>query len=481
MLVSRWLGQLAADGLIEAAGDGFALSAPLPDFAFERLRSEAETALEDTPFLFEYVERCGKLLAAVIVGDESPLETLFPGGSGETATYLYRHWSVPRYFNGIAAAIVESVVKANGLDQPIRLLEIGAGTGSTSLSLLPTLPPEQALYFFTDVSDFFLGRAQEALGNYPFVRYGLLDIEQNPTEQGYGAHAFDVVIAANVLHATRDLGRTVEHIRSMLKPGGLLLLVEATRSTRWSDMTVGLIEGWQRFEDGLRTDNPLLSADQWNSLLRSRGFDGVESLPGSDSPADILGSRVIVARVASDEVSGQEIKAELLAESPGMDLAGAAEMAREKAVLERTATLLQQLETAPANEHHDLWIDYVRDRVNAVLRRDPDKPLDRQHRLMDLGIDSLMAVELRNLLGAGLGLAQPLPATLVFDWPTVDAVATYLAEQLLADDEVQVVSKASAVETAAPGSVTEEDLRELSEEDVEELLLKRMRESGSGQ
>ena len=51
--------------------------------------------------------------------------------------------------------------------------------------------------------------------------------------------------------------------------------------------------------------------------------------------------------------------------------------------------------------------------------------------LSELGLDSLMAVELRNLLGAALGSGRPLPATLVFDYPTVDAIAGYLADEVL--------------------------------------------------
>lgn len=473
MLVARWLTQLAADGLLQGSDENFRLAATLPDLALEPLLKEAQRALADTQFLFDYVERCGRLLAAVLSGDESPLETLFPGGSGETAENLYRHWPVSRYLNGIAAAVIDSLVKAWPRNAPIRILEIGAGTGSTSMSLLPNLPAERTEYFFTDVSDFFLGKARESFQEYPFIRYGILDIERTPMEQGYGAHTFDVVVAANVLHATRDLAKTADYVCSALKPGGLLVLLEVTRPPRWYDMTVGLIEGWQSFEDELRIDNPLLSAEQWDTLLRSHGFDSVQSFPGDDSPADILGNRVIVAHASLEGADRKEIKTALATKAPDVESVGAQPPDSKNADLEQSAALLQQLEDAPANERRDLLIDYARERVNRVLRRDPDKPLDRRHRLMDLGIDSLMAVELRNLLGKGLGLKEPLSATLVFDYPTVDALASHLEEQLAADGNAAVPP---AEPTTASKSMTEEDIRDLSDEEMQALLDKRIDE-----
>lgn len=478
-LVSRWLGQLAEDGLFEKAGDGFEYVTPRPEIAVERLRSEAQSALQDSPLLYAYVERCGRLLANVLTGDESPLETLFPGGSGETAEWLYRHWSMSRYLNAIAASVVSSVVREWPASKPIRLLEIGAGTGSTSLSVLPMLPADQAEYYFTDVSDYFLGNARETFRDYPFVRYGVLDIGLSPKEQGYGAHTFDVVVAANVLHATGDLGKTVRHVRSVLKPGGLLLLLEVTRPPRWYDITVGLIEGWQSFEDDLRTDNPLLSAVQWDSLLGSSGFDRVEAFPPSDSPADILGNQVIIARATSDGGPEEAVTGERLAESTEQEATGTSLQDVAAADVERVAAFLQQLRAVPVNERHELLVDFVRQRVSKVLRRDPDKTLDRRHRLMDLGIDSLMAVELRNLLGAGLGLEEPLPATLIFDFPTIDAIASEISERLLADGGPNRSSVATAGKGGAAQAVTEEDLEELTDEEVEAMLMDSMDKSRS--
>jgi polyketide synthase 12/myxalamid-type polyketide synthase MxaB len=96
------------------------------------------------------------------------------------------------------------------------------------------------------------------------------------------------------------------------------------------------------------------------------------------------------------------------------------------------AALMRLLAETPPDEVHALLIGHVREQSLKVLGLDPGYPLDRRKPLQEMGLDSLMAVELRNRLGAGLALPHKLPPTLVFDYPTVDALAAYLAGKVLA-------------------------------------------------
>jgi hypothetical protein len=91
---------------------------------------------------------------------------------------------------------------------------------------------------------------------------------------------------------------------------------------------------------------------------------------------------------------------------------------------------------------------------------------------MDLGVDSLMALELRQRLGAGLGLARALPATLVFDHPSIEAIARLLAGELEPIATPDDPASAPAV-TSAP-RLTVDEVASLADEDVEAMLLKRL-------
>ncbi|MEM9093242.1 MAG: phosphopantetheine-binding protein, partial [Cyanobacteria bacterium P01_F01_bin.53] len=108
---------------------------------------------------------------------------------------------------------------------------------------------------------------------------------------------FDVIVAISVLHDTRDLQKTLQHLLSLLSPDGLLLIVEETKFHRSFDMHMGLQQGFDVFEDEkLRTNHPLLSRDQWQEILATNGFGESIILNQPDYVSDFIGLDVLVAR-----------------------------------------------------------------------------------------------------------------------------------------------------------------------------------------
>jgi SAM-dependent methyltransferase len=347
------------------------------------------------------------------------------------------------------------------------VLELGAGTGGTTSSILPALSPGNATYWFTDVSDFFLKRAEGKFSAYDFVRYGLLDIEKEPNAQGYPGHFFDVIVAANVLHATNDLRQTIAHARGLLAPGGILVLCEDTSYHSFFDITIALMEGWQRFGDDLRGDHPLVDAETWAAALGDAGFDKVIAYPAKGSPAAIMGQTVLVARAdlsgAGADAAAVDGFAQFAEGRRGVVLdAGETERAAEE--------LRRRLADAVPVEQEEILVEFVRGHVAGVLRLDPSG-VERRQRLMDLGLDSLMAVELRNRLVSGAGEGVTVPATLMFDYPSVEAIARFLRRQLVGPDAA-VVETASAADTHLAEAAAK--LAELSDEEAEALLLQKL-------
>ena len=240
------------------------------------------------------VSRCGAKLAEVLRGECDPIKLL----DTTTLSKLYREAPILGVTNTLVQEAVLSALEQLPVGRGWRILEIGAGTGGTTSYLLPQLPVDRTEYVFTDISAFFIAKAEERFKDYPFVHYQVLDIEQAPQAQGFEPHQYDLIVAADVLHATSDLRQTLTHVRQLLAPGGILLLMEDSEPARWADLTFGLTEGWWRFTDrDLRPNHPLLSPAQWQTLLQEMGFSQTTALwPEIDSPHKLPREAVIVAR-----------------------------------------------------------------------------------------------------------------------------------------------------------------------------------------
>jgi hypothetical protein len=129
----------------------------------------------------------------------------------------------------------------------------------------------------------------------------------------------------------------------------------------------------------------------------------------------------------------------------------------------------ERLEGAPPGQRRKLLLGYVRVQARKVLGLASEQRLDDRQPLQALGLDSLMAVELRNLVGAGLTPARGLPATVVFDHPSVEALTDYLAHWVFG------WSSSERSEAAADPATGEADtvlgrIEDLSDDDVDRLL-----------
>ncbi|KAL8720656.1 MAG: hypothetical protein Q9225_002526 [Loekoesia sp. 1 TL-2023] len=163
----------------------------------------------------------------------------------------------------------------------LRILEVGAGTGGTTFQVLQACSPYGesfcSEYMYTDISNGFFKTGQTTLKKWErLLTFKTLNVENDVAKQGFEGHAYDLIIAANVVHATRSLTKSLGTIHQLLKSGGVLGLVELTRLTPYFNIAFGSLSGWWLGVDEGRTESPLQSAEQWNEQLRKTGFSGVE-------------------------------------------------------------------------------------------------------------------------------------------------------------------------------------------------------------
>jgi acyl transferase domain-containing protein/acyl carrier protein len=272
-LIKRLCAILEEDGIIHRDGGGWVFGTiPHRKSAADSARLSAEFPLftAELNFLGQ-----ASNLAKVLQGRMSAVEALFPNGSLELAEQLYQNAPASRMFNRALGEVVRRSVEAYPENQVVRVLEVGAGTGSATSEILPLLNAARVEYIFTDISSAFLGAARNKFAKFPFVRYATLDIEKEIGSESELAEGVDIIVAANVLHATADLTQTLNRLRSTLRHGGTMLISECTALQRFGDLTVGMTEGWWRYTDApLRQSYPLLHRQQWLDLFSELGLRG---------------------------------------------------------------------------------------------------------------------------------------------------------------------------------------------------------------
>nr|AEH26539.1 polyketide synthase [uncultured Acidobacteria bacterium C5] len=288
MFLQRLLEILQDDGLLDRDGDLWAVTRT-PD---EASPSDANRALRERypEIAAELVlaDRCGTALADVLLGSCEPLtELLFPPQEEITAASLFRDARGSQALNGVITTALEAVSRQVPGRRGLRILEVGAGMDGTISTVVPHLDGSRIEYhladvsraMFTDIAGAATRRIRQQLAEYPFVSFLRLDLGKDPEKQGFAIGSYDIVIAPNILHATLDVRRSVAHLRRLLAPGGLFLIVEGTGAQPWVDLVYGMTAPWWSFSDtDVRPHHPLMAPRRWADLLTATGFGDVQSV-----------------------------------------------------------------------------------------------------------------------------------------------------------------------------------------------------------
>ncbi|MDX5571722.1 amino acid adenylation domain-containing protein [Streptomyces griseus] len=301
-LLAQWAAVLARQGVLTATGRpgeyraDRALDAAALDSEIETVLSAlgAEGSEGSDEVLLDYFTSCIERQLPLLRGTVRPLQLLLPDGDWRVTEALYATNPAARLQNRIAARAVRTFVDAAPADRTVRILEVGAGTGSTADTILPALPADRVAYRFTDLSTAFTEQARKRYRDaHPFVDYGLFDIDKDPAGQGLAPGSVDVLVAANVLHDAKHLDRTLARLRELLAPGGLLVQIEGTVNSPLNMISFAFLEGFGNYQD--QREATLLSVPEWQAHLARAGFTRFAPVPEGEPAVDALIQHVLLA------------------------------------------------------------------------------------------------------------------------------------------------------------------------------------------
>lgn len=436
-LVRQWLVVLRNEGLLERLEDDlyrFA-SKPVNSALAREFRASIKELGDGAGPLAEYFQECLNNQRALLSGEIEPVELLFPQGDNDwsRAESLYQTNPVSMLHNRVIAEVLAGLVSSWPEKRPVRVLEVGAGTGGATGELLAILPPERTTYYYTDVTGFFMNKARRKFAAYDFVRYQTYDINKDPVPQGYERHSFDFVVAINVLHDAENLNHALSSLKSMLAPGGKLLALEGTRNTPIQMVTVGYLEGFGNYRDErLQSNLPLLSPAEWREFFRRAGYGQTAAFPESGAATQAMVQHVLVAESPrSVAVFQPDVLREYLADH------------LPEYMVPQYYSIVDQLPVT-ANGKIDYKFLTAQAGLHIVRSEEAVQPdNDVESRLLsiwksilgsdnlgvitnffDAGGDSLLLVQMRSRIQAEFGVN--VSTTVLFEYPTIRALAGYI-------------------------------------------------------
>ncbi|WP_261556809.1 type I polyketide synthase [Frankia tisae] len=384
------------------------------------------------------LDHCAGNIGAVLAGEIPGHQVLVPDGSTDLAAQSVDRQiaesDVSVYVPLIArtVAMLAASVNPGGTGRGLRVLEVGAGRGYLTWEVAQALQGLPGVrYHFTDLGRSFVlaGRREAAARGLDFLDFGVLDIGADPVAQGYPDGGFDIVLAFNVLHATPDLRRTTDSVRTLLAPGGQMFLLEAARHRPWSMLTAGLYEGWWLFDDDLRRHSPLLTPAGWTRLLEDRGFTDVAVSPADPTEAGQVDHALIVAThpaAATGAATGTDTDTAAESASGGQPGGAGGGILSGSSAFDRRPDLAAPYEP-PADELEstvaEAWAQVLG--LDRVGTRDD---------FFDLGGESLLAMQLVTRLRDELGVPLSIRSFLAGESLTVEAMADRVRRTRRRDD-----------------------------------------------
>lgn len=254
---------------------------PSPTKSSQNLYEQLSTQFPDQSMADALTLHTGSQLADVLRGKADGIKLIFGSVEGrKMVSRFYAEWPLHRLLYRQLEDFVTRLTRSLGglSNGPLKVMEMGAGTGGTTKLLLPILaragiPVE---YTFTDLAPSFVAAARKQFKEYPFMKFRTHNIEDAPPEDLIGTQ--HILVASNAVHATCDLHTSTSNMRKALRSDGMLLLVEMTSRVWWMDLVFGLFEGWWLFDDD--REYVVQSERAWERVLQSAGYGLVDWTDG---------------------------------------------------------------------------------------------------------------------------------------------------------------------------------------------------------
>lgn len=387
----------------------------------------------------EYIKLNADEFANIMSGKTDPVSLLYPDGSNKYTQALYVENTATKYINASICKIIKKVQKRVP-GQKIKILEVGAGTGATTEWVFKALEGSEFEYCFTDISKYFFPDAVNRFGKNPNVTIKKLDLNEDFVAQGFCPNSYDVIIGAYVLNNVKDIVKTINKLKELVRNEGYLIFSETILPETWLLVSQALM--MTPPEDTLRDGAAFISKDLWCGVLKES--DGVEesvlSIPSNNNPTSLLGAGLFIKQFKRTDVflDKMEINRRLEKYLPAYMLPS------EICIIDRIPLSANGKIDRKAVED---WFERYRISEDKISEKEETKTdlekmicqiwcealdigdLGRKENFYDYGADSLIMAQVTTKVRSKLEKEIPFDALLrqMLNTPTIEEIALYIS------------------------------------------------------
>jgi ubiquinone/menaquinone biosynthesis C-methylase UbiE len=380
-LVSRWLDALVRHNLATRDEDGclrlVAALPPAPTPAdWHRLRDSAGDA--EPRAVLDYFRLCALSLGEVVSGAANPARMFFPNGGLTVASALFGDSRMNRELHSAAGKL--AVRLADALERPLRVLEIGSGTGATAKAVLNALGARPVSWTATDSNPAMLAHLEQSFTTDARVEIRRADMDHHPATDGLRPGSVDLVIAGDALHLASHPETTLRRLRHCIAPGGALVMIEMCAERPQTMISLETIYA----EQGLGRHSPFRKARTWHQMLINAGFGVPQSALHADSGQVLLAAAACVETQTPDSAAIDALARHHL----GIEPTAHAIFLAQESIQFPASKRLEPIEAKQEQYSHERLAEII-----AFLPENVQTAAGPAATMLELGMDSLLAAQ----------------------------------------------------------------------------------------
>lgn len=403
------------------------------DYGMIRFNEKAQVLSDKNTLLAElskkYPDQCAYLEFCVYASNH--YDEVFRGNrEGSTVIYpegkfdlIYSYESRMKkytYTEKCIHALGETVRRiADSAGRKLRILEIGAGSGEMTDTILEQLEGIEYEYWFTDLKLSLVNeRKNSSDKDNSFMKFAALDITKSPTDQGFTNNSFDVVMLYDVIQATENISNTIKNISSLIADNGIFAFVQTCDGIELLNLIFGYAPGWWNYSKDPERNRITMPPEKWREKLSDSGFTNVISLPDDNDSNAYLFVMQKKASVAAEErmfcSDAKNERYELLKQECSnitvrfvdTDSDDAVKVAAKEFMCD--TVIVNSEDKAVIYENGKGTRDELDEKVFGIVKEVIGADVSLDDNLYELGMDSLMAMMISSKIQKKLGYNMQL-------------------------------------------------------------------------